>query len=337
LSRAKIGLVVDGTDHFLRPIESELRAQYRVDRFKPRFVRLPLIGTRVNDLLLRRQLQQFIAYHDVTFFEWAGSLLVQASHLPKRGRIVTRLHSVELATTATHVHWAHVDTVVVLNEAIRHRLSALACVPLPDVAIVPNGVNLGRFHPEKRKFNYRLGMVCNLLPIKRVYEVLLTLYQLRQDGHPFTLRIAGKAGEGEAQRYVWAMQNLIAKLRLEEYVTFDGYVENVSSWLQTVDVFISNSYWEGQSMALIEAIASGCYCLSHCWDGVEEVLPAEQIFTTDSDLRAKLLAYAALPEADKQQAQARMRAVAEEKFDERRMVNDIFEIIQLMLKGVEPR
>jgi len=329
----KIGLIVGGIDHFLRPIESELHTRYQVDRFKPGFVRLPLIGTRVNDWLLRRQLHQFIAYHDVTFFEWASSLLVQASHLPRRGRIVTRLHSVELATAATQVQWSHVDTVIVLNEAIHHRLSALANAPLRDVAIVPNGVSLEKFHPKKCKFSYRLGMVCNLLPIKRVYEMLLTLYQLRQDGHPFTLRIAGKAGEGEVQRYVWAMQNLIAKLCLEEYVAFDGYVENVSGWLQAVDVFISNSYWEGQSVALIEAMASGCYCLSHCWDGVEEVLPPEHIFTTDGDLRAKLLAYAALPEADKQQAQAQMRAIAEEKFDERRMVRQIIEVIEQVARG----
>lgn len=329
----KIGLIVDGTDHFLRPIESELRVHYQVDRFKPYFVRLPLIGTRVNDLLLRSQLQQFIACHDVTFFEWAGSLLVQASHLPKRGRIVTRLHSVELATTAAQVQWSHVDTVIVLNETIHHRLSALANIPPQDVAIVPNGVSLERFRSRKHEFNHRLGMACNLLPIKRVYETLLTLYQLRKDGHPFTLRIAGKAGDGEAQRYVWAMQNLIAKLHLEEYVAFDGYVENVSDWLQSVDVFISNSYWEGQSIAVIEAMASGCYCLSHCWDGVEEVLPPEQIFTTDSDLRAKLLAYAALPEADRQQAQARMRGIAEEKFDERRMVRQIIEVIERVARG----
>jgi len=324
----KIGIALDGTRHFFCAIENELAKRYKLEHFEPHFVCLPLIGKRVNDWWLKQQLEQFMARQDVTFFEWAGSLLVQASHLPKRSRIMTRLHSVELATTAGQVQWSNVNTVIVLNETIQRCLFTLTRDPLPQVAIVPNGVDLEHFHPIPREFHYRLGMVCNLLPIKRVYEMLLTLYQLRIDGYPFTLHIAGKAGQGEVQRYVWAMQDLIAKLRIEESVKFDGYVENVADWLQDIDVFISNSYWEGQSVALLEAMASGCYCLSHCWAGAEEVLPAENIFTTDADLRARLLAYAQLPEAEKRAAQARMRAIAEERFDERRMVREILDLVE---------
>lgn len=75
-------------------------------------------------------------------------------------------------------------------------------------------------------------------------------------------------------------------------------------------------------------MAAGCYCLGHCWDGIEEILPPENIYTTDGDLRAKLLAYAALPQAEQRAAQAHMRAIAEEKFDQRRMVRQIVELIE---------
>lgn len=47
-----------------------------------------------------------------------------------------------------------------------------------------------------------------------------------------------------------------------------------------------------------------------------------------NDLRAKLLTYAALPEEEQRQAQARMRAIAEENFDERRMVREIIAVIE---------
>lgn len=326
----KLGIIVDGTDHFIRSVEAEWQQLHQVERFAPRFVRLPLIGQRVNEHLLDRQLQNFIRRHDVTFCEWAASLLIRASHLPKQGRIVARLHSVELATAVEQVDWSQVDHLIVLNQAILDKLRDLVAQPLPPVTIVANGVDLARFRPQPRPFQHRLGMVCSLLPIKRIYEVILSLHQLRQDGRPFTLHVAGAPGEGDARRYAWALQRLVEKLHLQNAVTFYDHVQDVAGWLPTIDVFISNSYWEGQQVALMEAMASGCYCLSHCWDGTEEMLPAENIFTTDGDLRVKLLAYAQLNEAAKTQEQARMRAIAEERFDERRMVSQIIDVIEAL-------
>ncbi len=59
--RLRVGLVIDGTDHFIRPIEAELRHRHQVTRFAPRFVRLPLIGQRVNEWRLAQQLGTFIS------------------------------------------------------------------------------------------------------------------------------------------------------------------------------------------------------------------------------------------------------------------------------------
>ena len=322
-----VGLVVDGTNRFIRPIEVELQRRHRTERFAPRFVRVPLIGRRINETLLDRQLQSFISHRDVTFFEWAASLLIRACHLPKKGQIVTRLHSVELATAVEQVDWSQVDHLIVLNQAILGRLQGLVEQPLPPVTIVANGVDLDRYLLRPRVFQYRLGMVCNLLPIKRIYEIVLSLFQLRQDGQAFTLHIAGAPGEGDARRYAWALQSLVHRLRLEDIVTFYGYAEDVSSWLQEIDVFISNSYWEGQQVALLEAMASGCFCLSHSWAGVEEILPAENIFATGEDLRRKLVAYAALDEDQRTSKQLQMRQIAEAMFDERRMVDQVINVI----------
>lgn len=329
----KLGIIVDGTDHFIRSVEAEWQQLHQVERFAPRFVRLPLIGQRVNEHLLDRQLQSFIRRHDVTFFEWAASLLIRASHLPKQGHIVARLHSFELATAVEQVDWSQVDHLIVLNQAILDKLRDLVTQPLPPVTIVANGVDLARFRPQPRPFQHRLGMVCSLLPIKRIYEVILCIHQLRQDGRPFTLHVAGAPGEGDARRYAWALQRLVEKLHLQDAVTFYDHIQDVAGWLPTIDVFISNSYWEGQQVALMEAMASGCYCLSHCWDGVEEMLPECNVFVTDNELRTMLLTYAEFSESERAQAQARLRAIAEDRFDERRMVRQISAIIEASSAG----
>jgi len=325
--KLRIGLVIDGTDHFVRPVEAGLRLRHRVDRFCPRFLHLPLVGARINELLLKRQLAEFLRKHDVVFFEWAGSLLITASRLPPVGCIVTRMHSVELATAADQIEWSRIHTTIVLNDSIQRRLEGIAGAALPTVEVVFNGVDLDHYHFRTRFFKYRLGMVCSLLPIKRVYEMILCLHELRQSGLPFTLRIAGSRPKTE-RRYAWALDSLVEKLSLYDAVHFEGHRGDISDWLSNIDVFVSNSYWEGQQVALLEAMASGCYCLSHFWDGVTDILPGSNIFVTDGDLRTKLERYAAIPEERKQQEMCRTRAIAEEKFDERRMAADIIRVIE---------
>ena len=82
-----------------------------------------------------------------------------------------------------------------------------------------------------------------------------------------------------------------------------------------MDVFVSNSYWEGQQVALLEAMATGCHCLAHAWSGVEEVLPADNVYVTDNELQGKILDYCGVPDSERRARQERMRTIACEKFD----------------------
>jgi glycosyltransferase involved in cell wall biosynthesis len=171
-------------------------------------------------------------------------------------------------------------------------------------------------------------MLCHVIPLKRVYEAVISLYELRRQGQLFTLQVAGGIDDPTAPRYALALLSLVERLGLTDVVTFCGHVEDPAPWYQSTDVFLSNSYWEGQQNALLEAMASGCYCLSHCWAGSDEVLPPEHIFITDSDLRAKLLSYTTTSETAQRRAQLHMRTIAEERFDARRMIREIVDIVE---------
>jgi glycosyltransferase involved in cell wall biosynthesis len=180
--------------------------------------------------------------------------------------------------------------------------------------VLPAGKSLTRFVPQPHEFSGKLAMMGNILPIKRVYEMLLALAVLREVDPRYTLHLAGKPDqEFNNRRYYASVLSLVEKLGLREHVSFYGWVDP-AEWLPEMDIFISNSYWEGQQNALIEAMASGCYCLSHFWDGAEEILPQEYLFTTESSLVEKILAYAGLSEEEKEDRQNQMRAIAIEKY-----------------------
>ncbi len=327
----RIGVAVDATDHFVQPIEAALRDRYLVSRFAPRFIKAPVVGASANKLLFELQFRRFLASHDLVFFEWAGSLLVRATQLSKRCRIVTRLHSMEVASAAHRVDWSQVDAVIVASEQMKRRLLKVANAPPNSIHVISYGVDLARFQPAPRQFEYRIGMLARVVPVKRVYEAVLTVHELRQQGYPFTLRIAGVLGDELEPRYPWAVGELIERLELAEYVHMLGRISDSAAFYRDVDIFLSNSFWEGQQVALLEAMASGCYCLSHCWGGAEEVLPSEQIFVTDSDLQTKLMNFAALPDPAKSTEQALMRVVAEGQFDASCMVRRTVDLVNNVL------
>lgn len=269
--------------------------------------------------------------HRLVFFEWAGSTLIQISNsgrLRDRTSLIVRLHSVELVTAAPQIDWRQVDRVIVVSEFMKESLLNSVNIIPEKIVVINNGVDLDTFtSPRERRFDYRIGMACRIHPIKRVYEAILTIWELQKNGYPFQLNIAGEFDDESNPRYPLAIQQIIKKLELEESVHLDGYVSDMPRWYRDCDIFLSNSYWEGQQVSLLEAMACGCFCLAHTWGGADEVLPGDCIFVSDVDLQRKLQIFADLEDRSKQKLQDQMRAIAIDRFNQERMVNEICYLI----------
>ena len=327
----KLGLIVDGHWGFIRDLLVDWQSHYptRVFSFKPSV--LPFGKGLVNQWRIKLSLTKFLNANEIVVFEWAGPLLVIASHLKTKARICVRLHSYELIDFAPRIDWNSVERVVLVSSAMQRRFCELYPTISNKTTVVYNGVDLAKFATNERQFAGVIGMLGNIIPIKRVYEVILALYELNRNGHRLSLRIAGPTEQGEEpERYYLALQRVVRQLGLTSQISFVGAVTDPASFLKNIDIFVSNSFWEGQQVALLEAMASGCYCLSHFWDGAEEVLPTDYLFVTDTELREKILAYCAMSEPERCQHQARMRSISCEKFDVeltkarfRQLINDI--------------
>lgn len=311
----KLGILV-GEDNwsFFREIFDDVDAHFNTDVFRARTFNTPLLYGRLNRWAFRQQLHSMLHNNDVCFFEWASDLLAPASWLAKDCVVITRLHSFELYEWAPKINWDFVDKIILVSEAMRRRFGELYPDHLHKTEVIYNGVSLSEFNPPKqRSFSLNIGMLCNIKPIKRVYDAILMVHGLRDRGYAPHLHIAG-APEGDF-RYAEASHRLVKKLKLDDSVHFYGHVSNTASWLKNIDVFVSNSYWEGHQVALIEAMATGCHCLSHFWDGVEETLPAENLFITEGELQQKIIEYAELSEVERGRRQTMMQTLAQEKFD----------------------
>ncbi len=332
----KVGVFVGegGNWTFLREIYDDLVARYPVEVYQKREYDVPLLHGRLNRWAYREGIRSVLRRNDVSYFEWASELLAPASQLPKRHKIVTRLHSYEIFAWAPKVNWDHVDGVILVSQAMKRKFEALYPAQAHKTTVVYYGKPLDKFTPAQREFDFSLGMLCGIHPIKRIYEVILAVHELHAQGYRPHLYIGGaRIYVAPGSRYWFAVHRLVEMLKLEDAVTFHGHVADPAQWLRGIDVFISNSYWEGQQNALLEAMATGCYCLSHNWDGADEVVPEENLYITNGELCDKIVRYAEMPAVEKERQRAKMRAIAETKFDIRDTCIGIRAVLEEVAQG----
>ncbi len=324
----RLGIVVgEGeTWQFLSDLYDDLRAHFQVEVFERRRVRAPVFYYRLDRFVFERDLRQFMARNDVVFFEWASEHLARATMLPKTCRIITRLHRYELFEWSAKINWDAVDQIILVSHALEKQFHARFPAHAHKTVVIPVGVSLTRFQPAPKPFHGDLGILCHLIPRKRVYDLILDFAELVQTGHPFHLHIGG-APHVLYKDYAEALKRLVENLKLADKVTFYGQVQDTPSWYQHIDIFVSNSYSEGLQVAPMEAMASGRYCLSHHWDGAEELLPSDCLYYTSAEFQQRILAYYHLSSVDKQRQQARMRALACEHFELGKIQTQVRQVI----------
>ena len=310
----KLGIAIQETWDFLHEIYADLKAQHQTSLFERRTFELPVFTARLNNHFLRQDLQAFMQANDVVFFEWASELLALASHLPKTCGIVTRLHRYEMYQWADQINWEAVDRIILVSEAKRREFASRFPAQAGKISVISEAVSLDRFTLGNKPFSGDIGTLCHLRPRKRVYELILAFYELSQFRDDLHLHIGGGEVSGLGE-YPQALRVLVENLGLQKKISFHGHISNPQDWYHTIDVFISNSYSEGLQVSPIEAIASGCYCLSHFWDGADELLPRENLYYSERELTQKLLEYCETSEAEKEQRKTALRTRVIDNFD----------------------
>jgi glycosyltransferase involved in cell wall biosynthesis len=234
------------------------------------------------------------------------------------------------------VNWDGVDKIIVVSQAKKREFVDI--FPDQERKIVVNGpsTSLEKFFPQPKVFNGDIGILCNLAPRKRVYDLILTFYELKEKRGDLHLHVGGGM-KPEYRDYYEAMRHIVKELNLQDSVTFYGNVENPWDWFHNIDIFISNSYSEGLQVAPMEAMASGCYCLVHHWDGADELLPDEYLYFTSDDLKKMIEQYCELPESEKNIQRQNMRSIAEKNFDINQTIEKINQTIREVALDAEEK
>ncbi|MGA2284813.1 MAG: glycosyltransferase [Dehalococcoidia bacterium] len=142
--------------------------------------------------------------------------------------------------------------------------------PGKDVAVIPYGVDLGRFSPRQGDLgdSFVIGSVGRLSPEKGLKYLLEAMATVIREEPRARLLLAGDGPERAA------LGRLTSRLGLADRVEFAGEVahERVPDMLARMDVFAMPSTWEGFGVAALEAEAMELPVVASNVHGIPDVV-----------------------------------------------------------------
>ncbi len=152
---------------------------------------------------------------------------------------------------------------------------------LAQPTVIKNGVNLNRFNATRQsplhkadfgfeESDFIVGFVARCTKQKAPLDFLEAV----RLAHQKDSRIKGLfIGEGEMDAEV---DNYIAERQMKEYVYRSPFRTDIPDVLLLMDVYCLPSLWEGLSIGLLEAMATGRAIVVTPTDGTQEVITHEQ-------------------------------------------------------------
>jgi L-malate glycosyltransferase len=193
---------------------------------------------------------------------------------------ITRHHFHPLKSSALYA-WAVSDAsaLVAVSESVRAEL--LKAFPkLQDrTVVIPNWVDARRVgslsRAEAREAfgitrRFAVAVVGQITPLKRQDLFLRAAARLAREDAEFV--IVGAALDGQGEAYERRLRESARAAGLNVRVRFAGHVPGVAARLAAFDVVAAPSVNEGFSLALVEAMASGCAVIASRAGGMAEIV-----------------------------------------------------------------
>ena len=153
--------------------------------------------------------------------------------------------------------------------------------PLDTIRTIFNGVNIARFLKPIKSIECQNQFVLTMVAAFREekdHETPLRAVALLPDN--YSLRLVGH-GDTESR-----IKEYCSKLGVGDKVSFMGLRTDVSDILESSDVIVLSSHWEGLSLSSIEGMASGRPFVASDVDGLREIVSGAGVLFPHGDEEA---------------------------------------------------
>ncbi len=270
LRRVVAGLDPERFEHTICTVapvpESELSGDVR-------FVSLERTGTKTGSLVADLSRLFLRKRPDIVHSRnWGAIEAVVAGKLARVPRVIHSEHGRDIHTmngdpwrrrVFRRFCYSLADEVFAVSRELREHYAKQVGVSPTRLNVIPNGVDIDRFHPSaSSRHRLRgqigaadgeivLGTVGRLDPVKDHATLLLAAEQLIAGGMPLRIVIVGDGPGRDQLRHAVESSPF-----LRNRVTLAGESTHPESWLNSFDVFVLSSLSEGMSNTILEAMAT---------------------------------------------------------------------------------
>lgn len=166
--------------------------------------------------------------------------------------------------------------IIAISEAVKEQIMSRG-VSQEKVVKIYNGIDLEKFRNVKNKdYGFKeqiiIGNVSRLVPEIKGQDVLINSIGLLKEKYPnIRCLLAGEVPPNKTF-FLDRLKNLCEKYDIKDNIIFCGKVEDVSKFLDSVDIFVLPSRYEGFGISLIEAMYKGIPCIASNIDGPKEII-----------------------------------------------------------------
>lgn len=237
--------------------------------------------------------QTLIKKHQNVWIEWGNEF---AKHLTNscapelRGRrVFLRIHGYEIMTgLADQIDYRQINDLIFVCRDMRDIL--LNRKPeirkqVERIHVIPNGVDTDKFKLIRRNKGHHIASIGYINYKKGPVLLLHAFEEIHRQDPRFQLHVAGRFQDFYHEVY-W--QHFLQQNGLRGFIHYNGWIENLPSWLSSKHFVISTSLSESQGMGVLEAMATGCQPLIYNFHTASSIYPAEYLWNTQEDLINKL-------------------------------------------------
>lgn len=159
-----------------------------------------------------------------------------------------------------------IDKIICVSDFLKKWLKSQYNIPDNKLQTIHNGVYLKRFNNLNESIGNEILYIGQLIPEKGIHILIQAINEVLPRKEVYLTIL----GDG---KYYEELVNLTQKLNLENYVKFEGLVEDVSLYFKKASLLICPSIWnEAFGLVLIEAMASRVPVIASRCGGIPEII-----------------------------------------------------------------
>lgn len=177
-----------------------------------------------------------------------------------------------------------VDSLICMTDTHRFNLTQSLPISFDKIKVIPLGLDLTKFcnisAETKNEFrrlhncnqtDFVLGCAGRFDPQKGQLELVTAVKNLKKRGYKFKLLLVGEDTYNEPGTKE-KCRHLIEDYDLCDCVHIYDFIDDLNCFYHSIDMFVMPSHKETFGLVLIEAMASGCICLSTNAGGPIDIL-----------------------------------------------------------------